>query len=119
MALFKRTKSTTPPATVSIPVVKAQPVIVTPPHRWLLLKPLVTEKATVTGTYCFKVASQANKQEIAKEFKMIYGKTPRQVNVLNRIGKTVRRGRTSGKQANTKKAIVYLKPGETIDVFAK
>ena len=117
MALFKRTQSTTAPVATT-PTVKAESMVVTPKHR-LLLKPLVTEKATVTGTYCFKVAPQANKQEIAKEFKMIYGKTPRKVNILNRMGKTVQRGRTSGQQANLKKAIVYLKKGETIDVFAK
>lgn len=117
MALFKRTKSTIAPA-VTTATVKTEPVVVTPRHR-LLLKPLITEKATVTGTYCFKVAPQANKQEIAKEFKMIYGKTPRKVNILNRMGKTVQRGRVTGQQANVKKAIVYLKKGETIDVFAK
>ncbi len=117
MALFKRNKSTTSvnqSAKVAMAKVN-QPVL---SQRRLLLKPLVTEKATVNGTYCFKVAPDANKQEIAKEFKLIYGKTPRKVNVLNRMGKTVQRGRVSGKQADTKKAIIYLNKSETIDVFA-
>lgn len=115
MALFKHPKTTPSekPATTEIVAAKAVSI-----KGRVLLRPLVTEKATVTGTYCFKVSSQANKQEIAKEFKAIYGKTPRKVNVLNRIGKTVKRGRVTGKQADVKKAIVYLKKGETVDVFA-
>ncbi|MFA6388743.1 MAG: 50S ribosomal protein L23 [Patescibacteria group bacterium] len=104
----KESKEKDQPAVVALPVVTKR----------LLLKPIVTEKTTATGTYCFKAAYSINKQEAAKEFKVIYGKTPRKVNILNVLGKTVQRGRTIGKQADWKKVIIYLNKGESIDLFA-
>jgi large subunit ribosomal protein L23 len=81
----------------------------------VLLRPIVTEKATNTGTYLFQVAKSATKSEVTKAFKARFGKVPRKVNVLNVMGKTKFRGRTVGKRADWKKAIVYLNSGETVD----
>jgi len=83
----------------------------------VLLKPMVTEKATATGTYLFAVKYDTNKQEIKKAIEALYGVKPVKVNVINYGAKKVRWGRTAGNQKAWKKAIVYLKPGEKIEIF--
>lgn len=84
----------------------------------ILLKPVITEKASMSGTYQFMVTSSANRVEIAKAFAALYNKVPRKVNIISVRGKAVRFGRLQGKRASWKKAIVYLKKGETIDLYA-
>ncbi len=83
----------------------------------ILLKPLVTEKSTMNGTYVFQVSQSANKPEIMKAFQAVYGVRPVHVRILNQMGKQVRFGGRSGKRPDWKKAIVRLAPGETISVY--
>lgn len=83
----------------------------------VLLKPMVTEKATATGTYFFAVKHNTNKQEIKKAVEAVYGVRPVKVNVINYGAKKVRWGRAAGNQKAWKKAIVYLKPGEKIEIW--
>jgi large subunit ribosomal protein L23 len=86
----------------------------------ILIKPLVTEKATnlvASNQYSFMVAKSANKIEIQKAIKGLYGFEPLAVNIINMRGKRVRTGRVSGKKKNWKKAIVTLKPGEKIEIY--
>lgn len=129
---FKKSSKTAAPAaakTAVQPVAKAtvtakknavkKPVqIALPPTGYtaILVRPLVTEKSTSGGTYNFRVAKSASKNEIAKAFKARYGKMPRKVNVINVLGKTKFRGRTAGKRINWKKAVIYLTKGETVDI---
>ena len=88
--------------------------------RLVLKKPLVTEKsANATNAkqpvFTFLVDSRANKGQIAKEVKKLYKVSPVKVNIVNVMGKSVAvRGRL-GKKADFKKAMVYLKAGETIN----
>lgn len=118
MGLFSKKKIPTPTSAET----KIKPVVVSSVTSGrlvshVLLQPLITEKATLTGTYLFKVAPQASKNEIRKEFKAKYGKDPRKVNVLNVMGKVKMRGRIVGKRSDWKKAVIYLAKGETVDVF--
>jgi large subunit ribosomal protein L23 len=86
----------------------------------ILIKPLVTEKASRQGAdnkYFFAVAKDANKIEIAKAINEVYGVKPVSVNIINMGGKSVRSGKTSGKRKSWKKAIVKLKTGESIKVY--
>lgn len=83
----------------------------------VLLHPIITEKATVTGTYQFAVAPNATKPEIKKAVQQVYGVTPSKVNVINVTGKEVRWNYRAGQRKNWKKAIVRLKSGETINVY--
>lgn len=88
-------------------------------HR-ILLKPLVTEKGTYLGAtnkYLFAVSPWANKTEIKKAIKAVYGVTPIKVNVVNLGGKNVRYGRVRGQTKNKKKAIITLKAGDKIEVY--
>jgi len=86
----------------------------------VLVKPLVTEKATdlvSQNQYSFVVAAKANKIEIKKAIKSLYGLEPLTVNIINMRGKFVRTGKTSGKKKNWKKAIITLKAGDKIEIY--
>ena len=86
----------------------------------IVMKPLVTEKVSGLGAlnkYVFAVASDANKIEIAKAIKEIYGIKPLGVNIIKILGKQTRYGKISGKRKDWKKAIITLPKGETIKIY--
>ena len=86
----------------------------------VLLKPLVTEKASVLGVenkYFFAVDVKANKIEIAKAINEVYGIKPLAVNIINFQGKKVRHGKTLGKRKSWKKAIITLPAGKSIQIY--
>ena len=78
----------------------------------IIVAPIVTEssmEAMQHKKYTFKVMKTANKVEIAKAVEAMFpGTKVAAVNTMNCEGKERRRGRTSGKTAATKKAIVKL-----------
>ena len=77
----------------------------------------VTEKSAINaekGVYTFNVKPEANKNEIKKAIKLVYGVTPVKVSVTQIAKKTVtRRGIVSTKQGG-KKVVVHLKKGDKI-----
>lgn len=83
----------------------------------LIKGPRITEKSAIAsekGIYTFNVATEANKNEIKKAIKMLYGVSPVKVSITQITSKTVvRRGKEGVKQAG-KKAVVHLKKGEKI-----
>lgn len=83
----------------------------------LIKGPRITEKAAIgaeKGVYTFNVASNANKNEIKKAIKLIYGLTPERVAVIQiKEKEIVRRGRKGTKKGG-KKAVVYMKKGDKI-----
>jgi large subunit ribosomal protein L23 len=86
----------------------------------ILVKPLVTERATalaVLNKYCFMVANEANKITVKKAIKSLYGVEPIAVNMVKVRGKKVSYRRSFGKKKNWKKAIVTLKPEEKIEIY--
>jgi len=92
----------------------------------ILLKPIVTEKMTSQGDkfnrYGFIVARDANKIEIKKAVEDLYGVTVESVNTMRYGGKIKTRytksGVMTGKSPATKKAIVTLAEGNTIDFYS-
>jgi large subunit ribosomal protein L23 len=92
----------------------------------ILLKPLVTEKMTSLGDkfnrYGFIVAKNSNKIEIKKAVEELYGVTVEAVNTMRYGGKVKTRytksGVMTGKTAATKKAVVTLAEGNTIDFYS-
>ncbi len=92
----------------------------------IIVKPIITEKRTLKAEklneYGFVVNSNANKIDIKAEVEKMYGVTVERVNTLITLGKMRSRStRTKvsyGKISNSKKAIVKLKKGDTIDFFA-
>jgi large subunit ribosomal protein L23 len=81
----------------------------------------ITEKASMQqgqGVYVFDIASSATKRDVMKAVHALYNVTPRKVAIINvptKIKKSMRTGRT-GKKTGGKKAYVYLKSGETINL---
>lgn len=87
----------------------------------VLIKPMVSEKSMImmeNDKYSFIVNKAANKIEIKHAVEEIFDVEV--VNVTTRIikGKIKRMGRTQGKRPDTKRAIVTLKPGSKIELFA-
>lgn len=77
----------------------------------IIIKPVITEgsmDATQEKKYTFKVAVGANKTQIKNAVEEIFGVDVKKVNVMNVNGKLKRMGRTQGRTASYKKAIVTL-----------
>jgi large subunit ribosomal protein L23 len=90
--------------------------------RDVIIQPVVSEKSYALldqGVYTFIVHPNANKTEIRQAVERIFNVRVQQVNTLNRKGKRKRNRRmpTFGKRPDTKRAIVTLVPGQTIDLF--
>ena len=77
----------------------------------VIIKPVISEQSMDMAQekkYTFKVAVNANKTEIKKAVEEIFGVDVKKVNVMNVNGKLKRLGRTQGRTASYKKAIVTL-----------
>ena len=87
----------------------------------LILKPYITEKASMVSdgnAYTFEVVPAATKLELIKEINRDYKVKPVKINIINLPAKKViSRGRF-GTLAGTKKAIVFLKKGDSIKFAA-
>ncbi|NCA84069.1 MAG: 50S ribosomal protein L23 [Clostridia bacterium] len=92
----------------------------------IIIKPIITEKMTELGEklnrYGFIVHKQANKVQIKQAVESLYGVEVESVNTMNSPGKLKSRytktGLVSGKTKATKKAIITLAKGETIDFYS-
>ena len=90
--------------------------------RDVILAPVVSEKSYALlddNAYTFKVHPDANKIEIRQAVESIFNVRVTKVTTLNRKGKRKRNRRTwtLGKRPDTKRAIVTLVEGDTIDLF--
>lgn len=82
----------------------------TNPHD-IIIRPIVTEQSMADmaeNKYTFVVSKQANKTEIKKAVEAIFGVNVEKVNTLNYDGKVKRMGRSVGRTASFKKAVVKL-----------
>ena len=90
-----------------------------PRHYDVLISPVITEKATVAselGKVVFKVSRTATKPQIKEAIEKLFDVKVKSVNTLVRKGKIkVFKGRL-GQLQDTKRAIVTLEEGHTIDV---
>jgi large subunit ribosomal protein L23 len=93
------------------------------PHK-IVRRILMTEKGSqmreqgkVGKCYFFEVLPEANKIEIARAIKAVFGVDVANVRTMNYGGKSKRLGRYEGHRARWKKAIVTLKPGQKIEEF--
>ena len=92
----------------------------------ILIKPIITEKATanseLNNCFTFQVNNKANKIEIKKAVEVAYGVSVEKVRTINvrpdRSTKFTKTGIQHGKTNAVKKAIVQLAEGETIDLYA-
>jgi large subunit ribosomal protein L23 len=87
----------------------------------VLISPVVTEKSTKSQEsrkHVFFVHPDANKIEVRKAVEKFYGSEVDSVNIIPVRSKArmAGRGRTITKRHNAKKAIITLKPKQTLDV---
>ena len=84
-----------------------------------IIRPRVTEKATLVSNknvYAFEVKSEATKQSIKHDIKTLYKVTPVKIAIVNTPVKKVMFKGKMGKTQAPKKAYVYLKQGDSIDI---
>jgi len=101
---------------------KKEPALVVPKNSSRILKaPRITEKATFAaenGIYVFEIDLRATKKDVAGAVESLYKVKPVKVNITKIPSKSVqsrRRGKF-GTTSKGKKAYVYLKKGDTIEI---
>ena len=87
----------------------------------IIKKPIISERSmgnTQDKKYTFEVAKNANKIQIRKAIEEIFDVKVEKVSTVNVLGKFKRMGKTMGKRADYKKAIVKLtQDSKTIEIF--
>ena len=87
----------------------------------VLIEPVVSEKSydliDDNNTYTFIVDPRTNKTEIKQAIESIFEVKVTSVNTMIRKGKQKRTGATLGRRKSTKRALVTLADGDSIDVF--
>jgi len=90
--------------------------------RDVIIKPVVSEKSyglIDNNVYTFTVHPSASKPEIRDAVQAIFGVRVTKVNTLNRKGKRKRNRRTFtfGSRPDSKRALVTLAEGDSIELF--
>jgi large subunit ribosomal protein L23 len=94
-------------------------MVATPAQYDVILKPIITEKATMAseaGAVVFQVKREATKPEIKAAVEAIFGVKVKAVNTTITKGKTKKFKGRPGVRSDVKKAYVTLEDGNTIDV---
>ncbi len=90
--------------------------------REIIIRPIISEHSydmMSENCYTFEVAKSANKIEIAKAVEDLFDVTVVKVNTLNVKPKPKRVRYQPGTTRTWKKAMVTLKEGDTIELFAQ
>ena len=86
-----------------------------------IVRPIVTEKSSEAyqerGEYTFEVHVDATKPQIKRAVEELFGVHVTGVWTSQQRGKARRVGKTVGRRAHWKKAIVKLREGESIEIF--
>ena len=122
MALFGKKKETKEEKAVETPKSEAPKALATDRDlTTVILSPRITEKAvgkSEENVYTFVVKRSANKYDVRDAVKALYNVTPVKVNIVNKkpaermVGSRNRTKHVKG----MKKAYVYLKKGDTINL---
>jgi large subunit ribosomal protein L23 len=87
----------------------------------VLLAPVVSEKSyeqiELNHKYSFRVHPDAHKTQIRQAVEELFGVHVVGVNVVKVQSKPKRRGMARGRKPGWKKAIVQIRPGESIEIF--
>ncbi len=88
----------------------------------VLIRPVVSEKTTdlmENRTYVFVVDPRATKVDVRNAVEQAFNVKVTNVNTLNRKGKSTRNRRTGvvGARPDTKRALVTLAEGDSINLF--
>ena len=89
--------------------------------RSILISPVVSEKSygliAERGKYTFRVHPKAHKTQIRQAVEALFDVKVVEVRTASVKSKPKRRGHTSGRTRSWKKAIVQVRPGDTIPIF--
>jgi large subunit ribosomal protein L23 len=86
----------------------------------ILIRPVVSEKSynqITENRYTFKVHKDAHKTQVRQAVEELFDVKVTSVNIVKMPAKPKRRGMIKGTRPGWKKAIVELKPGDTIEIF--
>ena len=87
----------------------------------IIIRPIISEQSMAQiadRKYTFVVAKCANKIEIKKAVEEIFGVDVEKVTTINMAGKIKRMGRSEGRRAAWKKAVIKLtESSKTIEFF--
>jgi large subunit ribosomal protein L23 len=90
-------------------------------NELIIKKPRITEKsglqAEQAGIYTFEVTEKSNKKNIAKAITELYKVIPVKVNITRLPTKNIVARGKKGTKSGVKKAVVYLKKGDKIDLI--
>ena len=85
----------------------------------VLLAPVISEKATMLAEkseqVVFRIMQDATKLEVKAAVELLFKVQVESVQVVNRIGKQKRSGKSMGRRNHTRRAFVCLKPGQEIN----
>ena len=86
----------------------------------VIIRPVVSEKSYVLASndkYTFRVHASAHKTQIRQAVEALFDVKVVDVRTMSVKSKPKRRGYTSGRTRQWKKAIVQVRPGDTIPIF--
>jgi large subunit ribosomal protein L23 len=90
-------------------------------HRHIIKTHVATERSGIlrekNNEYVFEVEREANKYQIKDAVESAFSVDVIRVHTMIMAGKVRRMGRNEGKTPTWKKAIVRLKPGQSIGIF--
>jgi large subunit ribosomal protein L23 len=89
-------------------------------HSQIIIRPVVSEKSYVLASvdkYTFRVHPDAHKTQIRQAVESLFDVEVVEVRTMSVKSKPKRRGWTSGRTRRWKKAIVQIKPGQSIPIF--
>ena len=85
-----------------------------------ILRPRITEKSGIMSEnfniYTFEVSKNSTKHSVEKEIIFLYKVTPTKVRIVNLPAKKIFVRGKKGTQSAIKKALIYLKKGDKIDI---
>jgi large subunit ribosomal protein L23 len=88
--------------------------------RTVIIKPVISEKSyelLSANKYTFRVHERAHKTQVRQAVEEIFGVRVEHVRTMSVKSKPKRRGWTSGKTRQWKKAVVQLHPEDSIELF--
>ena len=86
----------------------------------VIIRPVISEKSFAlaeAGKYTFRIHDDAHKTEVRQAIEQLFDVGVLEVRTAWVKTKPKRRGNTSGRTRRWKKAIVQVRPGETIPIF--
>jgi large subunit ribosomal protein L23 len=89
-------------------------------HSQVIIRPVVSEKSYVLSAanrYTFRVHPSAHKTQIRQAVEALFGVHVVDVKTVSVKSKPKRRGAIAGRTRAWKKAIVRVRPGESIPIF--